>query len=167
MKTLIAYSTTHGCTGKIAEQMSSYLDGDVKLVNLKKNSSPDISGFNRIIIGGSIHAGQIQKRVREFCNENTGELLKKELGLFITCMETGEVAQKQLMEAYPEELFYNAKITAFFGGEFDFKRMNFFEKLIVKKVAHVKESTSLVNTESVKKFTRRMDRVFNPFLFLA
>jgi len=45
--------------------------------------------------------------------------------------------------------------------------MIFFEKLIVKKVARVKESTSLVNTESVKKFTRRMDRVFNPFLFLA
>ncbi len=167
MKTLIAYSTTHGCTEKIAEQMSSYLDGEATLVNLKKNSSPGISGFDRVIIGGSIHAGQIQKRVKDFCNENPGELLKKELGLFITCMETGETAQKQLMEAYPEELLCHAKITAFFGGEFDFKRMNFFEKLIVKKVAHVKESTSHVDTESVKKFTKRMDRVFNPFLFLA
>ncbi|MFW5773203.1 MAG: flavodoxin domain-containing protein [Tangfeifania sp.] len=167
MKTLIAYSTTHGCTQKIAEQMSNYLDGEVKLANLKKQPSPDLSDFNRVIIGGSIHAGQIQKRVKDFCNENLDELLSKELGLFITCMETGETAQKQLKDAYPEELFYNAKITASFGGEFDFKRMNFFEKLIVKKVAHVKESTSHVDTESVKTFTKRMDRVFNPFLFLA
>lgn len=167
MKTLIAYSTTHGCTQKIAEQMSSYLDGEVELINLKKQPSPDLAGFDRVIIGGSIHAGQIQKRVKEFCNENLGELLKRELGLFITCMETGETAQKQLTDAYPEELLNNAKITAFFGGEFDFKRMNFLEKMIVKKVAHVKESTSQVNLESVKKFSRRMDRVFNPFLFLA
>lgn len=167
MKTLIIYSTTHGCTQKIAQQMSNYLSGEVKLVNLKKQPSPDLSNFDRVIIGGSIHAGQIQKRVKEFCNENLGNLLKKELGLFITCMETGETAQKQLADAYPEELLDNAKITAFFGGEFDFKRMNFFEKMIVKKVAHVKESTSNVDMDSVKKFTRRMDRVFNPFLFLA
>ncbi len=167
MKTLIAYSTTHGCTHKIAEQMSNYLDGEVELVNLKKEPSPELSDFDRVIIGGSIHAGQIQKRVKEFCNQHLGELSGKELGLFITCMESGETAQKQLMDAYPESLIDSAKITAFFGGEFDFKRMNFLEKMIVKKVAHVKESTSHVDLESVKKFSRRMDRVFNPFLFLA
>ena len=167
MKTLIAYSTTHGCTRKIAEQMSKYLDGEVELVNLKKQPKPELSNFDRVIIGGSIHAGQIQKRVKEFSNQHLGELRTKELGLFITCMETGEAAQKQLMDAYPEALIDNAKITAYFGGEFDFKRMNFFEKMIVKKVANVKESTSQVDLDSVKKFSRRMDRVFNPFLFLA
>lgn len=167
MKTLIAYSTTHGCTRKIAEQMSNYLDGEVELVNLKKYPSPDLPNFDRVIIGGSIHAGQIQKRVKEFCNQHFGELLTKELGLFITCMEAGETALKQLMDAYPEELINNAKITAYFGGEFDFKRMNFLEKMIVKKVANVKESTSQIDLDSVKKFSRRMDRVFNPFLYLA
>ena len=167
MKTLIAYSTTHGCTHKIAEQMSNYLDGEVELVNLKKHPSPVLSNFDRVIIGGSIHAGQIQKRVKEFCNQHLGELRTKELGLFITCMETGETAQKQLIDAYPEELINNAKITAYFGGEFDFNRMNFLEKMIVKKVANVKENTSNVDLESVRKFSRRMDRVFNPFLFLA
>lgn len=167
MKTLIAYSNTHGCTHKIAEQMSNYLDGEVQLVNLKKQPSPELSIFDRVIIGGSIRAGQIQKRVRGFCNENLGELLNKELGLFITCMETGETAQKQLMDAYPEELINNAKITAYFGGKFDFNRMNFLEKMIVKKVAHVKNNTSHVDLESVKKFSSRMDRIFNPFLFLV
>jgi len=167
MKTLIAYSTTHGCTHKIAKQMSNYLDGDVKLVNLKKEPAPDLTSFDRVIIGGSIHAGQIQKRVKGFCNQHPGELLEKELGLFITCMETGEIAQKQLMDAYPEELLNNAKITAYFAGEFDFKRMNFLEKMVVKKVAHVKESTSHVDLELVKNFSRHMDRIFNPFLYLA
>lgn len=71
------------------------------------------------------------------------------------------------MDAYPEELPDNAKITAFSGGEFDFKRMNFFEKMIVKKVAHVKESSLNMDMESVKKFSQRMDRVFNSFLFLV
>lgn len=167
MKTLIAYATQHGCTQKISEQMKDYLGGEVTLVNLRNDSVPSLKIFDRIIIGGSIHAGQIQKRVKEFCNANLAELERKELGLFICCMEDGETAQKQLQNAYPEELFLSAKASAYFGGAFDFRRMNFIEKMIVKKVAHVKQSTSKVDFEAVRNFSKRMDRIFNPFLFLA
>ena len=167
MKTLIVYATHHGCTEKISEQMKSYLGGDVSTVNLKKEAVPALKSFNRVIIGGSIHAGQIQKRVKEFCQTHLAELQNKELGLFICCMEEGETAGKQFDEAYPEELQRYAKATAIFGGAFDFERMSFLEKMIVKKVAQVKHSTSKVDFEAVRKFTRRMDRIFNPFLFLA
>ena len=167
MKTLIVYATNHGCTEKISEQMKNYLGGNVTLVNLKKEPNPSIEPYQRVIVGGSIHAGQIQKRVKEFCNHNLNELRKKELGLFICCMEEGETAGKQFDEAYPEELQRYAKATAIFGGAFDFERMSFLEKMIVKKVAQVKHSTSKVDFEAVRKFTRRMDRIFNPFLFLA
>lgn len=147
--------------------MKNYLGGNVTLVNLKKEPNPSIEPYQRVIVGGSIHAGQIQKRVKEFCNHNLNELRKKELGLFICCMEEGETAGKQFDEAYPEELQRYAKATAIFGGAFDFERMSFLEKMIVKKVAQVKHSTSKVDFEAVRKFTRRMDRIFNPFLFLA
>jgi menaquinone-dependent protoporphyrinogen oxidase len=82
-------------------------------------------------------------------------------------MEEGETAQKQLLGNYPEELIKNAKSTAYFGGEFDFDKMNFFQKMIVKKVAGVDHSTSKVDYEAVQKFSKKMDRVFNPFLFLV
>jgi menaquinone-dependent protoporphyrinogen oxidase len=167
MKTLIVYSTSHGCTEKISEQMKNYLGGDVSLVNLKKDPIPSPEKFGRIIIGGSIHAGHIQKRVKEFCQANLGGLLKKEIGLFICCMEEGGTAWKQFVDAFPEELQRNAKATACFGGAFNFERMNFLEKMIVKNVAHVKQSTSKVDFEAVRQFSHRMDRIFNPFLFLA
>ena len=82
-------------------------------------------------------------------------------------MEQGETAQKQLLEAYPEELRRAAKSATIFGGEFDFERMNFLEKIIVKKVANVKITTSKVDHEAIRKFSKRMDKVFNPFLFLV
>ena len=147
--------------------MKSYLGGNVTLVNLKKEPHPSIESFQRVIVGGSVHAGQIQKRVKVFCKHNLNELQKKELGLFICCMEEGENASKQFDVAYPEELQRYAKATGIFGGAFDFERMNFAEKMIVKKVAHVNHNTSKVNFEAVRKFSRRMDRIFNPFLFLA
>lgn len=167
MKTLIAYCTTHGCTRKTALELKDFLGENVQLTNLKEDPSPDLSDFDRVIIGGSIHAGQIQKRVKEFCKKNLSELQQKELGLFVCCMEEGEKARMQLMEAFPEELHRHAKASAYFGGEFNLEKMNFFQKMIVKKVAQVGHSTSKVDHEAIRKFSKKMDRIFNPFLFLA
>lgn len=167
MKTLIAYSTKHGCTEKTAQQLKQYLGGNITLVNLKKDSKPKLEKYDRVIIGGSIHAGQIQKRVKEFCTNNLEELMLKELGLFICCMEEGEKAQQQFSDAYPAELQERAKATACFGGEFNFDKMNFFEKMVIKKIAHIEESTSKMDPESIKRFSGRMNEIFNPFLFLV
>ncbi len=166
MKTLIAYSTTHGCTEKTANELKDFLGGTVHLVNLKKFPQPDISEYNKVIIGGSIHAGCIQKRVKEFCNKNVTELKEKELGLFICCMEEGEKAELQLQNAFPKTLLLNAKAKACFGGEFNLGKMNFFQKMIVKKVAHIEHNTSKINHESIRSFSNKMDKIFNPFLFL-
>lgn len=166
MKTLITYCTTHGCTEKIANELKQFLGNEVTLCNLKKDSTPAIENFDRIIIGGSIHAGQIQKKVKDFCNQYLNEIQNKELGLFICCMEKGEKAQQQLIDAFPEILLRNAKATACLGGEFNFEKMNFFQRMIVKKVAHVEKTTSNIDHEAIKKFSKKMDKVFNPFLFL-
>lgn len=167
MKTLITYSTSHGCTEKTAIELKELLGGEVHLINLKNNPNPALEEYDRIIIGGSIHAGQIQKRIKEFCSGNVEELKTKELGLFVCCMEEGENAQKQLMNAFPEELHEVAKSTAVFGGEFDFEKMNFLEKLMVKRIAKVRESRSKVDHQAIHTFSKRMDKIFNPFLFLV
>ncbi|MEN8118459.1 MAG: flavodoxin domain-containing protein, partial [Bacteroidota bacterium] len=80
MKTLIAYCTTHGCTGKTAIKLKDFLGDDVHLINLKQEKNPDLKEYEQVIIGGSIHAGQIQKRIKEFSIKNLDELQTKELG---------------------------------------------------------------------------------------
>lgn len=167
MKTIIIYATTHGCTEKTALQLKHYLADDVTLVNLNNQKTADIASYDRVIIGGSIHAGQIQKRVKTFCKKYLSDLKSSELGLFICCMEEGATAQQQLLNAYPEELLREAKTTAVFGGEFDFNKMNFFQKWVVKKVAKVDQNVSKMDNKAISHFSEKMERVFNPFLFLA
>ncbi len=167
MKTLVTYSTTHGCTEKTALELKEFLGGDVQLVNLKKEPHPKVHGFDRIIIGGSIHAGRIQKTVRRFCNKNIDELSNKELGLFICCMEEGHKAQIQFNDAFPEILRRKAKATACFGGEFDFEKMSGFQRMIIKKVSKIESSTSKVDHEAIRNFSTKMDKIFNPFLYLV
>lgn len=157
----------HGFTERISQKMKEDLGDDVVLVNLKKERNPRLSPFSRVIIGGSIHAGKIQKRVREFCNRYSDELKEKEIGLFICCVEEGVSATSQLMNAFPEELRMVAKSTAIFKGCFDFEHMNFFDRFFVRKITGVKTSNVKVDFEAVRMFSKRMDRIFNPFLFLS
>lgn len=167
MRTLIVYMSTHGCTAKAVDELKGKLGGEITVANLKTDQIPLLAHFDRIIIGGSIHAGQIQKRVKDFCANNLDILLKREVGLFICCMYEGEVAIKQLNNAYPGELVEHAKSSAVFGGGFDFDRMNFIEKLIIKKGAKVKESTLNLDHKAIDRFAVSMDKIFNPFLYLV
>lgn len=157
MSTLIVYVTTHGCTEKAAKMLEELLNDDVSLVNLKKSSKTDLTSFNTVIIGGSIHAGQIQRRMKRFCQVHLDTLKQKRLGLFLCCMEEGDNAQKQFDEAFPAELRTHAVVTGLFGGEFDFDKMNFLQRAIVKKVAGITDNVSKINKDNINQFAAALN----------
>ena len=156
MKTLIVYISKHGCTETCAQKLAEKLDGEVEILNMKKSPPVELSEFDAIVVGGSIHAGQIQKVVKKFCENNMAMLLKKKLGLFICCMEEGENAQKQLETAYPAELRQHASALGLFGGEFNFEKMNFMERAIVKKIANIDKSVSKIFDDNIDAFAKKM-----------
>lgn len=166
MKTIIIYMSNHGCTETVSSELAKQLNGDIELCNLKQNKTPDFSNYDRVIIGGSIHAGQIQRRLREFCEVNTEQLGKKELGLFICCMYEGQEAFDQLNNAFPEKLHQYSKAEAIFGGEFNFEKMKFYERIIVRKVAQVDQTVNNIKHDEIVKFAKKMDKTFSSFLML-
>lgn len=155
MKTLIVFATTHGCTEQCALKVCGGLKNEAEPVNLKQNSKIDPAAFDAVIIGGSIHAGRIQKRVKKFCDANQNVLLTKKLGLFLCCMDK-DLAQKQFDSNFPETLRKHATAKGIFGGKFDFEKMNFMAKAIVKKAAGVTESVSTISDEAMGQFIKDM-----------
>ena len=156
MNTLIIYMSKHGCTEKATDLIKQNLNPhQIEIINLRKEKLTDLDKYDNVIIGSSIHAGQNQKKIKNFCLNQMEILLNKKLGLFISCMEKGETAQTQLENAYPKDLMDHAIICDFFGGEFNFEKMNFIEKAIVKKIAHVEESISTVDKRKIKSFSEK------------
>ncbi len=90
MKTAIVFASTHGCAETCAGKLAAKLNGEVHRFNLKDKPRMDLASYDRIVIGGSIHAGRIQGTVRRFIDANRDVLLGKKFGLFISCMETGK-----------------------------------------------------------------------------
>lgn len=158
MKTIILFMSAHGCTIKIAHQIAGELDGEVHLQNLKDHRPVDLNEYDRVVIGGSIHAGRIQRRVTQFCEQNLDELLRKEIGLFICCMYEGEKATEQLRDAFPETLRAHAKAAAIAGGELILDKMNLFERFVVKQVANVTADVRKIDKQALRTFTQALNK---------
>lgn len=156
MNTQIAYVSQHGCTEKCAVKLADALPGAVDLVNIKKQSLPDLAQYDTIIIGGSIHAGKIQTAVSRFIKRHQKLLVTKKSGLFLCCMEEGETAIKQFNQAFPAELRQHAAATGLFGGEFNLEKMGLAGKFIVKKIARVEKSISKISEEAIQEFVKKI-----------
>ena len=158
MNTKIIYISKHGTTEKVAREIAKNLKVEEKdIVNLRKERNPDINRHERIIIGGSIHAGMVQKRVKDFCEKNMDILLNKEVGLFLSAMDKDRY-EEEFNNAFPEILRNHSKASAVTGGEFNFEKMNFLEKAIVKKVGNVEESVSEINYSEIEKFVKEFSK---------
>lgn len=156
MKTIILYMSKHGTTEKVAKFLSDLLLSEVVLIDLRKNPNPDTSDADMVVIGGSIHMGMIQKRIRKYCEKNQDQLLSKPLGLYICCMETGETEKLQLARAFPKKLRDHAKAIALPGGELRIGKMNFIERVMVKKIVPETWQDPNIKNESVSIFAQQL-----------
>lgn len=153
MKTVIIYISKHGTTEKVARIIADKLEsGKTEFVNLSKEKLIDIETFDRIIIGGSIHMASVHKKIKKFCESNNSTILKKTLGLFLCCMETGEKSVEQFENAFSEDLRRHASSTALLGYEYNLDKMNFFERILVKKISGSKKSISEIDYNEIARF---------------
>lgn len=133
MKILIAYTTKYGAAEACARKLAEELKGDCDLINLKTTKDIDLKKYDKVIIGGSIYAGNSQIELREFALANCDELCKKPLGLYFSCMGFDAASvEAYFWGTFPGELLDHAAAIKSFGGVFDFKKMNFFERTIIK-----------------------------------
>ena len=154
MKYLIVYMSHHGTTRKVAFQLADDLGIDeTTVVDLNSQHVPDLTPFDTIIIGGSIHAGQIQRRISDFCISNRSDLLSKRVGLFICAMESYEM-KAEFDTAFPEWLRNHATAHGLFGGELLLDKMNFLEKIIVKSIYGVKTNLHELDQKAIDTFEK-------------
>lgn len=114
----------------------------------KTGKRVDVSQFEQVVIGGSIHAGSIQRCIKKFCQQNMVSLLQKRVILFICGMNEKDFPA-ELKNAYPELLRKHAAYYTAVGGEFLIERMNFIERLIVKRITGISHSVSNIKEQEV------------------
>ncbi|WP_352421967.1 flavodoxin domain-containing protein [Proteiniphilum sp.] len=161
--TLIVFASNHGTVEKCARELFRRIDGKVDICNLnRRDFLPDLSGYDTVIVGGSIHSGQIQEEISSFCNENLELLVTKRLGLFINCIYSGEKAQQQLDGAFPEVLRRKAVARDYFGGEVDKLKLSFWERVVTTRMIEQGDLVVAISRERIERFANIISLVNEP-----
>lgn len=155
MKTLIIYSSKYGGTEKLANIVKENLSGGAEIVDISEQESVDLQKYNGILIGTSIYAGKARKDIINFCIKNLEELLDKKTGIFISCWFEDKL-NEYIKVSFPAELIENAEVVHA-GIIADPSNMSFLDKLIVKKVAKMKQPVVNIKDDNIKKLADIFD----------
>ncbi len=158
MRTLIAYGSRYGYTGECAEIIAELLKDEevIIITHLDKHSYPTLEDYDRIIIGGAVYMGRLNRKVRRFIEENRALLLTKEIGLFLSCLSEDEEAKMMVKKAFPRELLEHAKALALVGGCIVPEKLNpLLRNIISSRTGNLERK----NTSALKQFTEELKRV--------
>jgi menaquinone-dependent protoporphyrinogen oxidase len=132
-KTAIIYSSKRGTTKRCVQLLAERLDGGADIFDITDHSSVDLASYEAAVVGGSVYAGRLNKRLRRFLADHEAELIQRTaLALFTCGMEEGEGAQRQLRESFSEPLRTKAVALECLGGEFLFSKMGWFARTLIK-----------------------------------
>ena len=86
MNTLILYASNHGTTAKVAERISRIIGYNrCKTINIYELAPPPLDDYDTVIIGGSIHFGKVQKRIRKYCEKHQDDVVNQETLVYFIC----------------------------------------------------------------------------------
>lgn len=133
MKTLIVYGTKYGSAEKCAKEIAKHITGQVDVINLKNNKEVKITDYDKVIIGSSIYAGMLRKEVKAFYEANKEGLKHKKVAIFISCMDKVNPEQ-YITNNFDADFISQLIAKCFCGGEYQFSKMNFVERFMIKKI---------------------------------
>jgi menaquinone-dependent protoporphyrinogen oxidase len=168
-KILIVYGTTEGHTAKIAQRMAETVrqaghDVDVRdSKDLTRSTIED--GYDGVIVGGSVHAGDLQSSLREFVRRHR-ELLDRIPSAFfsvsLTAADPDEAARGETQAAvdkFARETGWQPRRVEAIAGALVYSQYTFFVrhmmKLIAKHAGHPTDTAhdyDFTDWEGVEKF---------------
>lgn len=151
MKNLIIYSTRKGTTEKLARMLADKIPGDTALANVKEN--PSVRGYDNVILGGAVIAGEIKNGMRKFAENHLAELKNCRIALFCCCLSVDEDKIKEYFtKTFPQQLIDQAVAMESLGGVYAPEKENFFMRTLFKLMkATAQENIRQENIDKIAK----------------
>lgn len=142
---LIVYGTRYGQTAKIAHHIADRLrtpDTTVSLCNadmLPRDFS--LSGFDRVIVGGSIIRGRHQRCLLRFVQTYCDQLNTMPTAFFsvsgsaASASETGRAEARRMLMAFLTDTGWHPAVTQTIGGAMAFTKYNPLLRWVLKRIS--------------------------------
>mgnify|MGYP000905983808 CR=1 FL=1 len=145
MKTLLVYYSKQQSTHRCMEYIASSLT-DATLTQISEFKG-DLNDYDHIIIGTPIYAGSIHKQIKSLIDTKEETLLQKQLSI-VVCAMNDDVLEEAIERNFNDAIRNHATIVHA-GGSYDFTKLNFIERFLVKKIAKVTASVDALNFKAL------------------
>ncbi len=137
-KVLVVYGTGSGCTTGVAERIGKALaekGASVEVVPAKDAPAPE--GYDAVVVGSGIRAGQWHAPVKEWVAKNAGTLKQTPVAFYTACLTLAQDPGKtDEVRAYTDPVITETGVepvdTGMFAGWNEPKRFSFIERTILK-----------------------------------
>ena len=139
---LILYSTVDGQTLRICERMTAVIEAlgnEVTLASIDDRDVPDMTAFDKIVVGASIRYGRHRQSVFDFIEANRRTLDAAPTAFFSVNI-VARKAEKNRGETnpwvrkFPRQTTWRPPRTAVFAGRLDYPRYRFFDPQMIRLI---------------------------------
>lgn len=141
IRVLVTYASKHGATAEIAEKIGQTLrQASLQADVLPVNRVSDLKPFQAVVLGSAVYMGQWRKEAVNFLKTNEKSLAERPVWLFSSGpMGKGDPVQLTKGWRFPKSQGpiidrIRPRDIALFHGMLDMKKLNFFEKWVIKNV---------------------------------
>jgi menaquinone-dependent protoporphyrinogen oxidase len=168
---LVVYSTVDGHTRRICERLRALIDSDidrVTVVPLEQAPGPELSSFDKIVVGASIRYGKHRPAVREFA-ETHASVLEAKPSAFFSVNLVARKSDKDRPETNPyvrqflKQVRWRPTELDVFAGKLDYPRYGLVDRMVIRLImliTHGPTDTSTVveftDWQRVEAFARRI-----------
>lgn len=142
MRILCLYTTREGQTEKVMQRLIATLSPthQCDLVHLRPNSQIDLTRYQGVVIGTSIHYGYYPKLVKQFIEQYAEQLNQMPLNAFFGVNMVARKPHKNTPETnlytrkFLATIAWQPKFKAVFAGALYYPRYNWFDKNMIRLI---------------------------------
>ena len=146
---LLAYGTRQGHTKIITDRIAAALRAaghDVDVCNLRDDGpAPRASGYDAVLVGGSVHAGGFEREVRQWVKANLDALRTRTNAFYsVSLSAAGHDAQseadmKVVIEKFVRDTGWTPARVEQFAGALEYSKYNWLVRRLMRRIVRKKE----------------------------
>jgi menaquinone-dependent protoporphyrinogen oxidase len=150
---LIVYASTDGHTRKICERLQQVLELQGNTVDLLsvEQTHPDVSQFDKIVIGASIRYGKHSKLICRFIEQNQTRLEQIPNAFFSVNVVARKPEKNQpdtnpYLKKFLTQIDWQPKQLAVFGGNLDYPNCRYLDRQMIRLIMWMTKGPTAADT---------------------